>query len=125
MHFDLFDPVAAAGFAAPAFDIKTKTSGLIPAHFGFRQLGEQITDIAKNTGVGRRIGTRGAADGRLVDHNDLINMLYAFNLLILARESPWCHKFYGPGHYEGYPSPGWIYLNLKHLSRKQRSPAEC
>src|SRR3989338_3348054 len=84
MHFDLLDAVPAAGLATAPLDVETETPGFVSAHFGSRQLAENSADIAENTGVRGRIRTWGAADGRLVHDDDLVQMLDALHLPVTA-----------------------------------------
>jgi hypothetical protein len=65
MHLYFLDPVAAAGFTPSAFDIKGKTTGSVAADFGLFQIGEQIANMGKGSGVSRRIGAGRPANWRL------------------------------------------------------------
>ena len=75
VHFDFDDAVPAAGFAAAALDVKAEAALLVAAHLGFIRRGKHIANIVKHAGIGGRIGTRGAADRRLVDIDDFVQML--------------------------------------------------
>ncbi|MCG3120366.1 MAG: hypothetical protein ALAOOOJD_03029 [bacterium] len=77
MHLDLDDTVALARFAAPAFDIETETARFVAANFGFLRLREQIANECEQAGVSRRIAARRAANRRLIDVDDLVEMLQA------------------------------------------------
>ena len=70
--------VALAGFAASAGDIEGKVPGAEAALFGFGQGGKEVTDSVEGLDVGDRIGTRGAADRRLVDQDDVVDQVVAF-----------------------------------------------
>ena len=63
VHFDLDQPVAGAGFAAPALDVEAEAAGLVAAREAFRQAGEPVADVGEGAGIGGGVRTRGAADG--------------------------------------------------------------
>ena len=75
VHLDLDDAVALAGLAAPALDVEGEAARLVAAQLGFRQSGEEVADLGEDAGVGGRVGARGAADGRLVDVDHLVQVL--------------------------------------------------
>ena len=82
VHLDHAHAGTTAGLAAAAFDVEGKPPGFIPPDFGFGQIGEDLSDVGEDTGVGRWIRTRGAPDGRLVDLNYLIHMLQPLEFLV-------------------------------------------
>ena len=84
MHLDLDDTVALAGFAAPAFDVEGEASGFVAAQLRFLGLGEKRADLVEGTGVGGWIGARRATDRALVDVDDLVDLICAFNGAMLA-----------------------------------------
>ena len=84
VHLDLDDAVALAGLAAPALDVEREAAGLVAALGRFRQLGEPVADRREGAGVGRRVGARRAADRRLVDVDDLVEMAHAVEPAVLA-----------------------------------------
>jgi hypothetical protein len=47
-------------------------------------LGEQLADVGKDAGVGGGVTARRAADGRLVDGDDLVEVLEALDVVVLA-----------------------------------------
>src|SRR5277367_1601395 len=77
IHFDAALAVALAGFAAPAFHIEAETAGTIAALARLRKHGIELANGRENAGVGGGIGARRAADGRLVNLHDFINVLDA------------------------------------------------
>ena len=85
VHGDAQDAIALAGLASPALHVEREAPFFISAQLGFRRLGKQLADIVKHAGVCRRIGTRRASDGILRDIDDLIDVLDAADLLMLAR----------------------------------------
>ena len=77
VHLDLDDAVALAGLAAPALDVEGEAAGLVAARLGLGQAGEPVADRREGAGVGGGVGARRAADRRLVDVDDLVEMLEA------------------------------------------------
>ena len=77
VHFDLDQAVALAGFAAAAAHVEAEATRRVAARARFRHLCEQFAQRREQSGVGRRIGTRRAADRRLVDVDDLVEQLDA------------------------------------------------
>ena len=89
MHLDLDDAVALAGLAAAALDVEGEAAGLVAARLGFRQAGEPFADRREGAGIGRRIGARRAADRRLVDVDDLVEVLEAFDAVEAGQGLRW------------------------------------
>ena len=75
VHLDLHQPVALARLAAAALHVEGEPARAVAAHLGLGQLGEQLADRGEQPGVGRRVGARRAADGALVDVDDLVDLL--------------------------------------------------
>ncbi|EAT07204.1 hypothetical protein SKA58_11960 [Sphingomonas sp. SKA58] len=75
VHLDLEHAVALAGFAAAALDVEAEAAGLVAARLRFGEAGEPVADVGEGAGIGRRVGARGAADGRLVDVDHLVAMV--------------------------------------------------
>jgi len=84
MHFDTFNALALAAFAAATLDVKAETSKFVSANFGFARFGVQRADEIKNPRVGRGVGSRRAADGGLIDFNHLIQVLNAVDFAVRA-----------------------------------------
>ncbi len=84
MHLDLDHAVALAGLAAPALDVEGEAPGLVAARLGLGQLGEPFADGGEGAGIGRGVGARRAPDRRLVDVDDLVEQLDAFDCRVLA-----------------------------------------
>ena len=82
MHLDLDDAVALAGLAAAALDVEGEAPGLVAARLGFGQAGEPFADRREGAGIGRGVGTGRAADRRLVDVDDLVDMLEALDAVV-------------------------------------------
>ena len=84
MHLDLEDAVALARLAATALDVEAEAAGLVAAHARLTRLAEELADRVEDARVRRRIRARRAAD-RLVDVDDLVDVLESLDLLVLAR----------------------------------------
>ena len=84
MHLDLLDTVALAGLAASALDVKGKSARAVAAQPRILRRGEELTNVVKQSCVGRGIGARSSADGALVDVNDLVDIVNAAYAAALA-----------------------------------------
>src|SRR5205807_9968280 len=84
VHLDLDDAVALASLAAPALDVEREAAGPISPRLGLGQAGEPVADRREGARVCRRVGARRAADRRLVDVDDLVEMLGAFDAVMRA-----------------------------------------
>ncbi len=82
VHLDLDHAVALAGLAAAALDVEREPARFVAARLGFRQACEPFADRRERAGIGRRIGARGAADRRLVDLDDLVDVFEAFDPVV-------------------------------------------
>ena len=89
VHLDLDDAVALAGLAAAALDVEGEAAGLVAARLGLGQAGEPLADRREGAGVGRGVGARRAADRRLVDVDDLVEMLEALDAVVRGRALRW------------------------------------
>ena len=85
VHLDLEDAVAFAGLAAAALDVEAEAAGLVAAHARFARLAEEVAYRIEYARVRRGIRARRAADGLLVDVDDLVDVLESLDLLVLAR----------------------------------------
>jgi len=65
-------------------DVKAEAPRLVAAHFRGGELCEQIADDRKRAGVGDGVASRGAADRRLINHNHLVDLIDAEQLLVFA-----------------------------------------
>ena len=86
VHLDLDQPVAGARLAPPALDVEAEPPGLVAAREAFGQAGEPVADVGEGAGVGRRVAARGAADRRLVDVDDLVEMLQPVDAVVRPGE---------------------------------------
>ena len=87
MHLDLNDTVTTAGFTSSALDIKAETSLAVPFRLGICGGSEQVTDQIKHSGIGSRVGSGGTSDGRLVDIDDLVQLLHTFDSFMFAGDA--------------------------------------
>src|SRR5262249_23831401 len=67
--------VALTRLAASARLVEAETAGFVPADLRFRHPGEEGADLVEDLDVGGGVGTWRAADGRLIDVDDLVDML--------------------------------------------------
>ena len=87
MHFNLDNAVTPAGFTAAAFDVETKPPRFIAPHLGLVGLTVQLADRVKYGSIRSRVGSRRAADRRLVNINDFIDILHAPDIVMLTGTS--------------------------------------
>ena len=78
LHFHRNRTVALAGFATAAGNIEREMPGGEAALFRFRQRRKQIADRIEGLDVGDGIRPRSPSDGRLIDQNDLVDEIVAF-----------------------------------------------
>ena len=88
MHLDLDDAVAGAGFAAAALDVKGKAAFGVAPGAGVLGAGKEGPDQVKDAGIGRGIGPGSAADGGLVDVDDLVQLLDSLDIVMLSGDGP-------------------------------------
>src|SRR6476659_426497 len=84
VHLDLDHAVALAGLAAPALDVEGEAAWLVAAHLCLWELGEPFADRGEGAGIGGWVRAWRAPDRRLVDVDDLVEMLEAFDVVMLA-----------------------------------------
>ena len=97
LHLDPQLALSLAGFTAPAVDVERKASRLVAAHLAFGQLGIQLADLVEQARIGARVGAWRAPDRRLVDVDDLVQVLDAFDPLMVAGHRPGAHQLGGQG----------------------------
>ena len=77
VHLDAALAIALAGLAPSAGDVEAEAACLVAALASLGQHGEQVADGREDLGIGGWIGARSAADGGLVDADDLVDLLRA------------------------------------------------
>src|SRR4029079_3124389 len=82
VHLDLDDAVPLAGLAAAALDVKGEAPRLVAARLALGQACEPFADRREGAGIGRRVRTRRAADRRLVDVDDLVDVLEPLDAVV-------------------------------------------
>ena len=85
VHLNFQQAVALAGLAAPAPDVEGEAARAVAPGLGVGGGGEQITDVVEQAGIGGRVGAGGAADGGLVNVDDLIQELLPLDARVLSR----------------------------------------
>src|SRR5690242_16214191 len=85
MHLYLDDAVALAGLAAATLHVKREAAGLVAARLGLGEAGEPFADRREGARVRRGIGARRAPDRRLIDVDDLVEVLEAFDAVVWGR----------------------------------------
>src|SRR5690606_38839356 len=97
VHLDLDQPVALARLAAAALHVEAEPPRRVAAELGLRQLGEELPDRREEPGVGGRVRARRTADRRLVDVDDLVDVLEAVDPVVGARQQPGAVEVPGEG----------------------------
>ena len=77
LHVQAQRPVPLAQRAAPECGVEAKGAWNKTASFALGQLGEQIPYLIEELGVGRRVAPGRSTDRRLVDFDELVQMLDA------------------------------------------------
>ena len=77
LHLDGDGAVAFADVAAAAGDVEGEVSGAEAAALGVGLGGEEGADVVEGLDVGDGVGARGAADGGLVDEDDVVEVMGA------------------------------------------------
>src|SRR3984957_9801191 len=85
IHLDALEPIALAGFAASALLVEAEAARFVAAFARFRQHGVEFADGREEAGVRGGVGARSAANGRLIDLYNLIDVFQAFDGIVLAR----------------------------------------
>ena len=80
LHLHRDGAIALAGFAAPSWNVERKVAGGVAALFGVARGGEDLPDQVEHLDVSHRVGARGAADRRLIDHDGFAYGFRAFDL---------------------------------------------
>ena len=87
MHLDLNLSVALACFAATAAHVKGETSRRVATRLRLRRTRKQCAKIIPQANVRSRVGTRRAANRRLVNVDHLIDALDTLELFVRAHRT--------------------------------------
>src|SRR5271170_6919172 len=90
LHLDGDGAITFADIAASAGDVEGEVSGGVAAALGFGLRGEELADGIEGLDVGHRVRARGASDGVLVDEDNVVEALDAFQLFV---EVGWVGSF--------------------------------
>ena len=85
LHLDGDGAVAFADVAAAAGDVEGEAAGGEALALGVGLGGEEGADVVEGLDVGDGVGARRAADGRLVDEDDVVEVLRAGELAVEVR----------------------------------------
>jgi len=82
VHLNFPGSCTLTHFAPATFDIKAEPPGFVSPDLRFGHAGKEIADKSEYACIGCRIGSRRAADGRLVDVDYLIDITDSFNAVV-------------------------------------------
>ena len=85
IHLQLGRAVAFARLAAAAADVETEAARREALGLGLGKLRVEVADVVENLDIGGRVRAGRAADGRLVDGDDLVEVFEALDLVVFAR----------------------------------------
>ena len=85
VHFDGDGSVPGTVLTPAALDVEAETTRLIAAHFCLLGLRKESTDFVKDTGVRGWITPRGAANGRLIDVDNFVEVVHTLDSGVEAR----------------------------------------
>src|SRR6185312_4392422 len=72
------------GLAAAALYVEAEAPRVVAARPRLGHLREEVANDREQTGIGGRVGARGASDGRLVDLGDTLEVLQAVDAVALG-----------------------------------------
>ena len=84
VHFDGDESVAFTLLATAALHVETETPRLIPPCARLGHPGEEIANGREEPGVCGRVRARRAPDGRLVDVDDLVEVIEPLDAVVVA-----------------------------------------
>src|ERR671920_1202669 len=77
--------VAAAHLATAALHVEREAARLVAARASLLRAGEEPADVVEDAGVGGRVRARRAPDRRLVDVDDLVDLVEAADAPVCPR----------------------------------------
>ena len=77
LHGDALNALSLASLAAAALHVEAEAAWVVAAELGLGKLREELPDGSEDTRVRRRVGAWRAADGALVDVDDLVDLVEA------------------------------------------------
>ena len=89
VHLELVRAVPLAGLAAAAGDVEAEPARLVAAGLGLGQLGVEVADLVEQLDVRGRVRPGRAADGRLVDVDDLVELVEPVDAVVRAGLGRW------------------------------------
>src|SRR5262249_731309 len=99
---------ALAGLTAAALDVEAESAGAVAAFARFSKHGIELADRREQTGVGSGVRSRCAADGRLVNHDDLVKVLHPLDGTVWSRFLDRAIKLLGDGPVENVVHQGGL-----------------
>ena len=88
LHLDFLHALPLAFLAPAPFHVEAEAAGLVAALLGLARAGEHFAYFVKNAQVGGRIAPRRAANGRLIDHDNLVDLTGAAQAGVRTRLGP-------------------------------------
>ena len=88
LHLDDDVAVAGAGLASAALDVEGEPPRLVAPDAGLGDGGEELPDGREHSDVGSRVASGGAADGGLVDVDNLVDVVDTLDAVAIARPVP-------------------------------------
>ena len=82
VHLYLNNAIALAVLAAPTLNVEAKAPWLVAADIRLRRARKKLANLRKDTGIGSRVGARGATNCRLVDDNCFIELFDPINCIM-------------------------------------------
>ena len=84
MHFNFFCTISFTHLTTPSFCIKWKFSYIKTSNLGVIRSSKNLTNISKNTSIGRHIWMWGSTNWWLINNNSLINIFKSFYFLVFS-----------------------------------------
>src|SRR5437764_14336730 len=88
MHLDLNDALSSTCLASTTFHVEGEAPGLVAPNLRLWNRREELANRSEGAGIGGRVRSGRAADGRLVDIDDLVEMVEPFHPGVSSRALP-------------------------------------